>query len=187
MNDAFKDRERALEAEFFYRVDKQLLANLKEKLANDAQREQLAAATGFGDDSLLNELLAVGVSSEAIAAISLVPLVLVSWADGKVDAEERVPILQAALDQGIFEESPAWKLLVHWLENKPSPQLATAWRHYLQAAKQKMSEEARKSLRSEVIRRGRAVANATRGPHLLTAMSTEEKHVIAEIEQSLND
>lgn len=182
--DAFKARERALEEDFFHRVNEKLLVNLRASLAGQTERQRLAAATGFCDEELLSELVEVGVSAEAVAAISLVPLVLVAWADGKVNAKERPTVLHAAKEQGIDKESPAAKLLDHWLDTEPSPQLAATWRHYVRVLTEKMSDEARNALHSDVIRRARAIAKASGGPLRFGTISVDEKRVIAELEQA---
>lgn len=184
--DAFKARERALEEEFFHRVDEKLLVNLRTNLARDAERQRLAAATGFCDEDLLSELIEVGVSAEAVAAISLVPLVLVAWADGKVNAKERSTILNAAKEQGIGKESPAAKLLEHWLDTEPRPQLAATWRHYVRVVTERMSDEATNARRDDVVRRARAVAKASGDPLRFGKISSEAKRVIAELEQAFD-
>lgn len=186
IKDAFKERERALEEEFFHRVDKRLLADLQAELAAEAERERLAAATGFGDQDLLSELVAQGVSTQSVAALSLVPLVLVAWADGKMDSKERPLILKAAREQGIADDSPAAKRLEDWLDTKPSPQLASTWKHYVRATTAKMSDEARQALRSDVVRRARAVAKASGGPMGFGVVSSDEKRVIAELEKAFD-
>ncbi len=184
--EAFKERERALEEAFFHQVDKKLLADLKAKLATEADRQQLAAATGFTDEELLDELVDIGVSAEAIAAMSLVPLILVAWADGKMDAKERPAILKAAREEGIAEPTPAGQLLRHWLDVKPKPQLATTWKHYTQVVAQKMSYKARASLCKDVLRRAQTTAKASGGSLGFNSISEYEKRVIAELKQAFD-
>jgi tellurite resistance protein len=184
--EAFKERERALEEEFFHRVDTKLLANLKAKLAAEADRQQLAVATGFTDEKLLDELVEIGVSAEAIAAMSLVPLVLVAWADGNLDSKERPLILKAAQAEGIAEATPAGQLLRHWLDTQPEPQLATTWKHYTQIVAQKMSYKARTSLCKDVVRRAQTVAKASGGSLGFNMISLSEQRVIAELKEAFD-
>ncbi len=131
--DALNDRRQALEDEFFHRVDDQLLANMKAKTAAECNRKRLEAATGITDSDLQDELLAAGASAEAVTAISLVPLILVAWASGKVEPEEREQILKAARDNGITSDTPAAQLLEHWLERRPKRELGSTWKHYIAA------------------------------------------------------
>lgn len=183
--DAFSERKQALEDEFFFRVDEKLLAKLNADTAAAAEREQLKAATGLSDESVLNALIAAGASSESVAAISLVPLVLVAWADGKLEAEERLPIMKAAEDQGMVSGTPAASLLEHWLTNKPKAQLASTWKQYIAAVSAQLSDEAHAALRDDIIQRAKAVANATGGVLGFGKISADEKRVIAELEQAL--
>jgi hypothetical protein len=183
--DALEDRRQALEDEFFHRVDEKLLAEMRAKSAAETNRKELEAATGITDSDLLDELLAVGATAESVSAISLVPLILVAWSDGKLDAEEREPIAQAAKNEGISSGSPAEKLLEHWLATKPKRELASTWKHYISAVMQRMSDDAKLSLRREIIGRANAVANASGGILGFGKVSSDEKRVIAELEKTL--
>ena len=185
--DAFRERERALEETFFHRVDEKLWANLKRELSLESELRELAEAVGISDEKLLRELVEQGVSSKAVAAISLVPLILVAWADGKLDDKERPSILRAATEQGIGEDSSACQLLQHWLDEKPAEGLAQVWKHYVQAVVQKMSAEGRAAWRDEVVRRATAVAQSSGGFLSLGTISSEEQGVIAELEQAFGD
>src|ERR687891_288917 len=81
------DRRKALEEEFFAKQNQQLLRQLRETTAVRTQKEALAAALGITDDDVLEHLMALGLSSETLAALSLVPLVEVAWAEGRVDTK----------------------------------------------------------------------------------------------------
>ena len=56
-HDAIHDRGRALEDEFFHRVDEQLRTKLRESMEREKKREQLISATGFNDEELLDHLI----------------------------------------------------------------------------------------------------------------------------------
>lgn len=171
---AFKERERALEDQFFHRVDEKLLVSLRASLALEAQRQRLVEATRFDDETLLNELVRLGISAQALSAVSLVPLVL-AWADGKVDDKERLSILRAAQEQGIAEEGHAAKILEDWMENEPGPQLASMWRHFVRASARRLSDESKNAMRSAVLRQTEAVARLSGGHLGLGSVSPEEK------------
>ena len=183
MKDAFKERERALEDEFFFRVDQQLLADLKAKEVSEAKRSELATATGFTNEELLSELIGLGVSAQAVVAVSLIPFILVAWADGQVDPKERAPILQAAKSEGIIEGSPAWELLLHWLDQRPAKQMASTWNHYIQAVTSQVSGKARDVMRHKVLGRAKAVANAAGGFLNRGSTSPEEQRVLDKLER----
>lgn len=183
--DAFKERERALEEEFFHRVDHELLERMKAKLAKETQRHRLAAATGIHDDALLDELIDAGVSAEAVAAMTLAPLVMVAWADGKMDPKERAPILEAAADLGIAPESAAGMLLEHWLKNQPSDKLAVAWKHYVHAILARTSPMSQRAFHADLIRRVNKVAHSAK-TIWSGGLTPHEKQIIEEIETTLD-
>jgi tellurite resistance protein len=183
--DAFNERRQALEDEFFHRVDEKLLAEMKAKSLAESERKQLQEATGISDSELLDTLLSAGIPAGAVAAISLVPQILVAWADGNVSAEEREPILKCAKEQGITSGSAAEKLLDHWLANKPKRELTSTWRDYMATVIEKMSDEAIASLRTDIMKRATCVANASGGILGFGKVSADEARVISEIEKAL--
>jgi hypothetical protein len=184
ITDAFKQREHALEAEFFHRVDVRLLAKLRSDLAAQSQCQRLAAATGIADESLLRQLVDVGVSVEALAALTLVPMVLVAWADGKLDDQERVAILESAQRGGMETDGAAYRLLSHWLDRKPSVPLANAWKSYLQVILANVNVQGRQDLCKQVVKRARRVAKASGGSMGLGKISAKEKQVLADLKQA---
>jgi hypothetical protein len=183
--DAFNDRRQALEDEFFHRVDEKLLAEMKAKSLAESERKQLQEATGIADSKLLDTLLAAGIPAGAVAAISLVPLILVAWSDGNVSAEEQASILECAKEQGIAPGSAAEKLLVHWLSHKPNRELTSTWQDYMASVIEKMSDESLLSLRSDMIRKATNVANASGGVLGFGKVSGDESRVISQIEKAL--
>jgi hypothetical protein len=57
---------------------------------------------------------------DATALLHIVPLVYVSWAEGKVTEREKSLIRAAARLRGIAEASPAFRQLNVWLEQQPT-------------------------------------------------------------------
>ena len=184
MRDAFKDRERALETEFFHRVDAKLLADLKSKMSLDQDIEDLRLATGFTDPKLLNELVSLGLSPETIMAISLVPLILVAWSDGKVDDKERPAIFAAAKEQGITDGSPAETMLTHWLSTKPTPELRSTWVHYIQTIYDALEDAGRQALVADFDCRTKTIAKSSGGALSFGRVSGEEKGQIDELHKA---
>ncbi len=95
------------------------------------------------------------------------------------------PLLKAAEDHGIAIGSPARLLLEHWLATKPNRTLQMTWKHYIAAVIKQMGIESRETLRADIVGRARTVANASGGVLGFGAKSTDEKRVIAELEQTL--
>src|SRR5690606_26860332 len=101
------DRRKSLEDEFFHKESQKDLAKLREKLAKQNSKDELRKASGMEDEAVLDRLVELGIGADTIAALSLVPLIKVAWADGAVQDREREAILQGAEDKGITKDSPA--------------------------------------------------------------------------------
>ena len=158
-----KDRRKALENEFFRKENERLAAELRLKRMTEESKAAMSRVSGIEDEAVLDKLVELGIGAETLAAMTLVPLVEVAWADGKVDAKERDAILKGAEAQGIEPGSEAFALLQDWLQNRPPPRLLAAWREYIAALCEEMLPEDRKKLKREVLSRARAVAEAAGG------------------------
>ncbi len=158
-----KGRGKSLEEQFFADRDAQLLEELREQQRAESARDALATALGIDPQSVPPELIALELDPEELAAFSLVPLVVVGWADDHLDAKERTAILSAAAQAGIDAESIPYRLLARWLEQRPSDTLVAAWRSYVSALCDSLTPEARQELQRDVVERARGVAEATGG------------------------
>jgi hypothetical protein len=182
----FVERERALEDEFFFRVDKELLGKLRRRLSDEAAKKALASASGFTDETLLDELVQLRISPETLGSLSLVPLIMVAWSDHRVDRKERLAVLTTAVAGGIGLNTPAYGLLEFWLENEPTPQLAETWKHFAKAVMSALSAEARALFRKEILNQARKAGQAS-GPGLTShRVSGSEHRVLKELEAALS-
>src|SRR5438105_8011251 len=105
-DELFGDRRKALEEAFFAKQNERVKQQLRAKQEGQARREALAAASGIRDEGVLDQLVALGLGAETLAALSLVPLVEVAWADGTIDAKERAAILAGIEKQGHRAREP---------------------------------------------------------------------------------
>ena len=128
---SFGSRRRDLEEAFFGERDQQLLRELREQAAAKEKRQVLAEASGIADHGVLEQLLQLELCGETVAALSLVPLIAVAWADRKMDAKERTAILAAAEKRGLEPGHAGHQMLQRWLDKKPHPALLTAWKNYV--------------------------------------------------------
>jgi hypothetical protein len=110
--DAFGERRRGLEEEYFQKKEKELLEKLRRRMQAEAERGQIAEALGVQDTEILGDLQALGYTRETVALLHLVPLIQVAWADGDVTLRERDLILELAGSRGIAEDSIAYQQLV---------------------------------------------------------------------------
>src|SRR5688500_14447118 len=133
MGDAFGERRKALEDTFFRERDKVLLDKLRLEIETFETHRQLAHVSGILDDHVLKNLVKAGVRAETLAALTLIPLVEVAWADGAVSAEEREAVLKAAAENGIGQGSASYELLARWLAERPDVRIIASWKEYVQA------------------------------------------------------
>jgi len=174
---------RSLEDSFFHVKNSELLDDFREHLTRMERTAQLADASGIHDDAVLQRLVALNIGPETLAALPLVPLVEVAWADGKVDAKEHATVLTAAEKVGMRREDDAFTLLDEWLNEKPSPEMMTAWKQYVSALCETLSEEAVESLKHALLDRAQSVAEATGGIlGLGNRVTAEEKSVLDELD-----
>ena len=110
-----EERGRALENQFYEKENKEKLAAMKSKLEAQQTRDELRKASGMTDDAVLDKLVALGLRANTIAALSLVPLIEVAWADGTIQDNERNAILQGAHGKGLEQGTDGYQLLQAWL------------------------------------------------------------------------
>lgn len=183
MSDRFLDDRRAsLEEAFFARQNEELRRRLVEAGVQADRRQALAAASHIQDAAVLDRLLALGLGAETLSALTLVPLVLVAWADGDLSDLEREAVMEAAAKEGIHHDAPGHKLLEGWLRQKPGPQLATAWKDYVRALTQPLDLDARRELERHVMEQAHKVADAAGGFLGLTSrVSAAEQELLSEL------
>ncbi|UCE83904.1 MAG: hypothetical protein JSV47_05160, partial [Deltaproteobacteria bacterium] len=115
---------RTLESEFYAKEDERLL----EKLRKREKREALRELVQVEDDAFLERLIELGISPETVLALTLVPLIAVVWADGKLEDREREAIIKAAEENGISEGTAEYQLLETWLSRQPGRELFESWK-----------------------------------------------------------
>ena len=173
------DRGKALEELFFSKENEIYRKAQQEKEELDNSKEALAAASGISDDAVLEHLVALDIRGDTLAALSLVPLVEVAWADGTMDESERGAILSAAADSGLGGKSAA--LLDTWLVTQPDHSVISAWKDYVAALTSTMDTTARDNLKQELLSRARTVAEAAGGILGIGKISREEQDKLEEL------
>jgi len=161
--DPFEERRKTLETEFFEKKNQDLLAKLRATFQKKETLEGLKQATGITNEEVLNNLVALNVSGQTMAAFALYPLVEVAWADGQIDDKERAAVLRAAAEAGVEVGSPAHALLERALIEGPNENRRKAWFAYANELNQRLTGTERRVVREELVRRARAVAEASGG------------------------
>ncbi len=87
----------------------------------DVLHQSLAGLGGDGDyqPSIEDRIAALGFSGQAARAFDLLPLVLVAWADGSIQTDERVTILDVLRLRGLAQ-GEAYTMMEMLLEEKPA-------------------------------------------------------------------
>jgi hypothetical protein len=147
-------------------------------------KEALATVSGIKDQSILEQLVRLGVGAETLAALAVVPLIEVVWADGQVDDEERQVVLDHAKKQGILPGGIEHALLERWLVKRPGDDLLLAWQHYVEALCERLDGTQRVVLKQELLRDVRAAAEASGGFLGFGAISAAERGVLDKLEGS---
>jgi len=185
--DFLADRRRALEESFFTKQNEALRQKLREKERHQARKEALSEASGITDEHTLSRLLDLEISNETLAALYLVPLVEVAWADGKIEEKERKALLEAAEKSGLHHDSPSHELLEEWLGHRPEAKLLEAWKQYIGVLTESMDQAAKQDLRRDLVGRARSVAEAAGGfLGLGNKVSVAEQAVLDELEAAFS-
>lgn len=182
-----KARGKTLEASFFAKESERLLQKMRAEATEGSRRQALATACGFDDAAVLDDLVELELDAETVAALAMVPLVRVAWADGKIQDSERAAIIRVAEEKGIVHGAAAHDLLEAWLAKQPGAELVEAWEAYVAALLEAMHDEAAGTLRSKILANSRAVAESARSFLGLGAkVSAAEAEVLDDLEKALS-
>ena len=177
-----EERGKALENQFYEKENKEKLAAMKSKLDSQRTKEELRKASGMTDEAVLEKLVHLGLRANTIAALSLVPLIQVAWADGAIQDNERVAILQGAHGKGLEKGTDGYELLQTWLQKRPSDELIEAWEAYIQALASQLNDEQRRLLKNQIVGFAKMVAAAAGGFLGIGRVSASEEKVLNRIE-----
>ncbi len=163
MRNYYGDYQTTLIDAFFHEQDQKLRQAFREGMAKMDRRAQLTQVSGIHDEAVLDRLLELGIEPEASAAIAVVPLVAVAWADGKVQEDERKAIMTAAQAAGIQPQDGRYPMLEHWLTKRPYSPLIEAWEHYIKDVCKRLDKPEIDKLKHDVLSLARSVAQAAGG------------------------
>jgi hypothetical protein len=179
------DRRRALEEAFFRKQNEKLKAKMRAEKERAEARRELQAAFEFQDQALLDHLIDQGLDVEAVAALGLVPAVMVAWANGRVGDAEREVVLRTAAADGIAPGSKPYALLSGWLVEQPSSTLIELWSRYVGVICQDLPPPEVARIRDRVMGLARHVAEATGGfLGLGSKISAKEDAMLKRLEQA---
>lgn len=155
------------------------VASLRATLAARRTPEELRGLLILPDASLIERLAQVGITGSTAAALTLVPVLHVAWADGKIQQREREAILGGGGECGIVVPE-CKQLLEHWLEHRPKPGMFTAWSALAAALAATLTSGDVDQLSFELVELARTVAKAAGGIMGIGRISgAEDKALVA--------
>jgi len=181
--DAFAERGRSLEEEYFHRKERELLESMRRQSEADANRRRMAEQAGVSNEQLVRDLESLGYTSETIRLLHLVPLLQMAWTEGGVSARERELIVQAARSRGIAEGSTADQRLDQWLSNRPSDEFFDKTLQAISAVLH--SHSTGEGEAGDLLALATAIASASGGLMGFHAVSHDEKQLLDKIRQEL--
>ena len=182
MKNALERRSKSLEESFFIAENQKLSDALHRK----NEKRKFKKSLGLKSDTLVDLFWELEIKPDTFTAVQMIPLVLVSWADGSMDDREREAVLAVAMDNKLYQDSKGWVQLKHWLNNKPDPKIFELWHEWIQEITQNMSEEDKRALERELVHNASEIAEAAGGILGVGSFADSEKQMINKLRQSFN-
>ena len=170
---------------FFRTADHVLIEKRRQLEKTERSLATAAQVSGISSEAVLRKLIEMNVQLDVLATLSIIPLIEVAWADGKVDERERDAVLKGAESFGLFKDQIGFSLLEQWLGHRPPVGLLESWIYYMRGLCPLLSGAEREMLKADLIQRARAVAEATGG--LIgkgSKISLREHDVLAKLESA---
>jgi uncharacterized tellurite resistance protein B-like protein len=181
-----KNRGKALEEAFFFRMDQELIGLLGKKLQRDEKVQAFADATGIRDRKRIERLINAGFEVPTLTAFIWVPLVFVAWADGNVDELERKAFVDVLTSKGVSEQTASMMIAHQWFHDSPSDELWNTWEEFAVSAFESLNSTSRNELIDEIVGLCYVVAHASGGFLGVGKVSQMETEVIDRVTESLS-
>jgi len=170
---------------FFRTADHVLIEKKRQLEKTERSLATAAKVSGISSEAVLRKLIEMNVQLDVLATLSIIPLIEVAWADGKVDEGERDAVLKGAESYGLLKDQIGFSLLEQWLGHRPPAGLLESWIYYIHGLCPLLSGAEREILKADLTQRARAVAEATGG--LIgkkSKISLREHDVLAKLESA---
>jgi hypothetical protein len=186
-HDAFAERGRALEEEYFRKKDRELVEKLRRSGAADQVRGELSKQTGISDPAVLAELQELGFTGETVVLLPLMPVLELAWAEGGITPAERQALVSVARSRGIDEGSAPDRQLNAWMAARPAPEVFVKASRLISALLDSGAPAAQGLTAEQVVKHAEQIASASGGLLGLPirAISMEERDLLARITNDL--
>lgn len=183
--DAFAERARSLEDEYFHRKEREVIAKMRVLAAAEEQRRLLGEKAGVADEEVLRDLQDLGYTPETVMMLHLVPVIQTAWAEGGISQKERDLIVKAARSRGITEGTPCDQQLNMWLSKRPSDEMFEKTLRAIRTILHAQPADAREASEKNLMSLATAIASASGGLVGFRAVSEEERQILAHIADEL--
>ncbi len=183
-SDVLRAQGRRLEDAFFLENDRKLIEQLHKMQKMKENMTSLEMVSGIKNEAILKKLVELDIRPEMVAAITLVPIIEVAWADGKLDEKEKKAILKISAEHFGADHKIPEVLITEWLVQKPSAQMLDAWVHCLQGLVERMTPEETATLKKTLLSQAREVAEASGGFLGMNKISAEEEKMLKGLEKA---
>ena len=183
--DAFAERGRSLEGEYFRRKEQEVIEKMRRSAADEAQRRRLGEQAGVADEEVLRDLQELGYTAETVMLLHLVPLLQIAWAEGGVSPQERALIVEAARSRGVQPGTAADLQLNDWLTERPSESFFEKTLRAVRTILEAGSPEQRTTSERDLLSLCTAIAAASGGILGFGAVSHDERDILARIAATL--
>jgi len=172
---------------YFKADDAKRREEMREKLAKAAKvvgdRQAIAKTLEVDDEELVSEMQELGFDGDSARVFDLLPLIRVSWADGKIQRNERATILAVLEARKIEPGSQAALLVETLLESPPAGEYMDVSLMLLRELLASRGQQA-----ADVVDLCVKVADASGGLlGLGSRISSEEKTLMGQIAATLGD
>ena len=182
------EQSRLLVDALFHERDQHLWEAFRERQVKKDRKMQFAAVLGMNDEALLGHLVELEVQPEAIAAIAIVPLAVVAWADHAVQPQEREAILQAARASGVQPQDGGIRCLNTGWPSVPALSCWTPGNTIFGALCRQLNSQEIAGLKHDLLDRARDVAEAAGGIlGLGNKVSANERAALRDLDRRSSD
>jgi hypothetical protein len=182
-HDAFAERGRALEEEYFRKKDRELVEKMRRAAAADQVRGDLSKHSGVADPAMLAELQELGFTGDTVVLLPLVPVLELAWAEGGITAAERQMLVSLARNRGVGEGSAADRQLDAWMATRPAQEVFTKAARLISALLSSGSGVTQGLTADQLVQYCEQIASASGGLLGLPirAVSLEERNLLTRI------
>jgi hypothetical protein len=176
---------RSREEEYFWKKDQELIEKMRRAAAAEQAKRDMGAKAGLDDPEMIQELQALGFTTDTVVLLPLMPLVQIAWAEGGVSDAERQLIVKLARSWGIVEGSAADHELSAWLASRPDAQVFTRATRLIRAMLASTSSAHIELTADDLVTYCESIAAASGGVLGMKRISAEERALLATIASEL--